>query len=114
MAGNLVSEIVKRGSLPPIHAQPAETLVPATVFQQVEELPQPPAAAPCVYDRSWKGVKLDPYRICLVYGITDPAIQHALKKLLHLGRGSDKDVENDVEEAIQSLERWQEMREEEA
>lgn len=101
---------------PPLHTQPMETLV-ASPFQGAEAAPERAPAQEEIhgnpYAREFKGVKIDPYRICKVYNITDPAIQHALKKLLRLGRGSEKDEENDVEEAIQSLERWQEMREEE-
>lgn len=63
-------------------------------------------------DIRFKGIKLDPYRVLKVYGITDPAIQHAVKKLLRLGR-THKGEEKDVQEAIQSLRRWQEMRMEE-
>lgn len=64
------------------------------------------------YDYQFNGVKLDPYRILKVYGITDPAIQHAIKKLLRMGRSIKSDQE-DVEEAIQSLERWKVMKAEE-
>lgn len=96
----------------PLHTQPAETLVAASQFQIAEDEPQKPASK-SIYNGTWKGVKIDPYRICAVYGITDPAIQHAIKKLLRLGRGT-KDAQDDVEEAIQSLERWQEMQAEDA
>lgn len=65
------------------------------------------------YRYSFKGVKLDPYRIFSVYGVTDAPIQHAIKKLLRAGRG-DKSLDTDVQESIDSLLRWQEMREEEA
>lgn len=60
------------------------------------------------YNIQYKGVKLDPYRIMLAYGITHPAHQHALKKLLRAGR-SHKTMHEDIEEVIESLKRWQEM-----
>ena len=58
------------------------------------------------------GVKIDPYRILDVYGITHPAHQHAIKKLLRAGK-SVKDLDRDIEEVIMTLQRWQEMLKEE-
>ena len=57
------------------------------------------------YDFTYKGIKLDPYRILEVYGITHPAQQHAIKKLLRAGK-SVKTLERDIGEVIESLERW--------
>lgn len=54
------------------------------------------------------GVKADPYRIARAYGIDDPVIFQAVKKLLRLGR-KHKDRALDVREAITSLERWEQM-----
>ena len=54
------------------------------------------------------GVLCDPYRIARAYGIKDPVIFQALKKLLRLGR-KHKDTAADVREAITSLERWESM-----
>lgn len=63
------------------------------------------------YRYSYNGVKLDPYRILKVYNITDPAQQHAIKKLLRAGN-SVKDLVRDIEEVILTLTRWKEMIEE--
>lgn len=60
------------------------------------------------FDKSVGGQKLDVYRVLRIYGITDPAIAHAVKKLLRCGRGH-KDQATDVAEAKASLTRWQEM-----
>jgi hypothetical protein len=54
------------------------------------------------------GVTADPYRIARAYGITDPVIFQALKKLLRFGR-KHKSQAADVREAITSLERWEAM-----
>jgi hypothetical protein len=64
------------------------------------------------YRFEFQGVKMDPYRILKVYGITDPAQQHAIKKLLRAGR-SVKSFRRDVEEVISTLNRLLEMLEEE-
>jgi hypothetical protein len=55
---------------------------------------------------------VDVYRVLELFGVTDPAIQHAVKKLLVAGGRGHKDLEKDVKEAIVSLNRWIEMRKE--
>lgn len=55
--------------------------------------------------------ELDVYRVLELFEVTDPCIQHALKKLLVSGgRSGGKDRAADVREAVYSLQRWQEMR----
>ena len=56
---------------------------------------------------------IDVYRVLELFGVNDPAIQHAVKKLLVAGGRGHKDLEKDVKEAVDSLNRWIEMREEE-
>lgn len=60
------------------------------------------------YRYSYRGIKLDPYRIIDVYGITNPGHQHALKKLLRTGR-SIKSLRQDIKEVQDALTRWLEM-----
>lgn len=56
---------------------------------------------------------IDIYRILDLYYVTDPCIQHAIKKLLVAGgRGAGKSIEKDIDEAIDSLQRWIEMKKE--
>lgn len=58
---------------------------------------------------------IDVYRVLLLFSVTDPCIQHAAKKLLVAGgRGAGKDISRDIQEAIDSLARWQEIRLEDA
>lgn len=59
------------------------------------------------YARMIKGVQVDFYDVARAFGVTDPAIAHALKKLLRYGCG-EKPLYKDVNEAIFSLERWKE------
>lgn len=56
---------------------------------------------------------VDVYRVLELFDVKNPAIQHAVKKLLVAGDRGFKDSVKDVKEAIVSLERWVEMREEE-
>jgi hypothetical protein len=64
------------------------------------------------YARIVKGVEIDFYDIARAFNVDDPAIAHALKRLLRYGCGS-KSLEQDVEEAIWSLTRFIQYREEE-
>lgn len=56
--------------------------------------------------------EIDFYRIAELFGIADPCIQHAIKKLLVAGGRGAKDIHKDIKEAIDTLIRWQTMRQE--
>ena len=53
--------------------------------------------------------KIDVYRVIDLWEITDPALQHALKKVLAAGKRGAKNQMQDVTEAIDSLVRFQDM-----
>ena len=53
--------------------------------------------------------KLDIYRILKLYEVSDPCLQHAIKKLLCAGKRGSKNFLQDVNEAILSLKRFVEM-----
>lgn len=66
------------------------------------------------YKKVPKGVQyIDVYRVLEMFDVTNPSIAHAIKKLLVAGGRGHKDIEKDIKEAIDSLNRWREMREEE-
>ena len=52
---------------------------------------------------------IDVYRVLILFGVTDPCLQHAIKKLLCAGNRGAKDKTQDVQEAISSLLRYLEM-----
>lgn len=53
---------------------------------------------------------IDVYRVLALWNVTDPCIQHAVKKLLVAGgRGAGKSFLKDIQEAIDSLERCKDM-----
>jgi len=52
-----------------------------------------------------KGVEIDVYDVLMAYSVTNPADQHAIKKMLMPGKRGVKDANQDRREAIQSLER---------
>ena len=47
--------------------------------------------------------KLDIYRILSLYDVTDPCLQHSIKKLLCAGKRGVKNQTQDINEAILSL-----------
>jgi hypothetical protein len=63
---------------------------------------------PCPYN------EIDVYRVLVLFDVKDPCIQHAIKKLLAAGKRGDKCEGQDVQEAIEALERWHDMRTEES
>lgn len=53
---------------------------------------------------------IDVYRVLQLFNVTDQALGHAIKKLLVAGgRGAGKDINRDVQEAIDTLERWKDI-----
>ena len=55
--------------------------------------------------------EVDVYRVLEMFSVADPCLQHAVKKLLVTGnRGGSKDAETDIQDAIDTLLRWQAMR----
>jgi hypothetical protein len=63
---------------------------------------------PCPFE------SIDVYRVLDLFGVVDPCLQHATKKLLVAGGRGHKGIERDVQDVIDSLERWKAMRAEEA
>ncbi len=66
------------------------------------------------YNHYFREVKhlshIDVYRVLDLFEVTDPCIQHALKKLLVPGgRTAGKSKDQDIQEAIVTLQRWQQM-----
>lgn len=63
------------------------------------------------YKKNVAGLSMiDVYRVLELFGVTDQALGHAIKKLLVAGGRGAKDIGQDVQESIDTLERWKEMR----
>lgn len=77
----------------------------ATQPQQGERDKQPTSR----YHRTIKGVVVDLYDIAEAYGVTGHAEFHALKKIIMAGNRGYKDREQDLAEAIVSIERAREL-----
>jgi hypothetical protein len=70
------------------------------------------AKAKSKYHRIVKGAEIDVYDVLKAYGVTCPALQHGIKKMLLPGERHAKTWEQDINEAIASLERAKELRNE--
>lgn len=57
---------------------------------------------------------VDFYRVASMFEVNHPAAQHVMKKLFAVGKRGHKDVDRDIQDMIDTLVRWQEMRAEEA
>ena len=88
-------------------------MLPPVNHDDFYAIPSSPVSIEDPYQVQIGGVRCDPYRIARAYGISDPVIFQALKKLLRFGR-KHKDRETDVREAITSLERWEQMNKEDS
>lgn len=53
---------------------------------------------------------IDVYRVLELFNVTDHTLGHAIKKLLVAGGRGHKDIDVDVQDAIDTLERWKAMR----
>jgi hypothetical protein len=63
------------------------------------------------YKKNCKGVQIDVYDVLVAFDVTNPAIQHAVKKLLCPGQRGAKNALQDLNEALVSIERAIEIEE---
>lgn len=61
------------------------------------------------YNKPCKGITIDVYDVLKAFEVTCPAMQHAIKKCLMAGKRGAKDAVQDMNEAIQSIERSKEL-----
>lgn len=57
---------------------------------------------------------IDIYRVLQLFDVKDPCLQHAAKKVLCAGQRGAKSQDQDIQEAIDTLHRYQEMQKEDA
>lgn len=57
---------------------------------------------------------VDVYRVLKMFEVTDPCVQHAVKKLLCAGQRGTKDFREDIRQAVVTLQRGLEMIDEDA
>lgn len=65
------------------------------------------------YNRECKGVTIDVYDVLRAFNVTNPALQHLVKKALCAGLRGHKDKEQDLLEIMESATRAVELEREE-
>jgi hypothetical protein len=66
------------------------------------------------YRFTFRGIKLDPARICDIYKVTNLVQGSIIKKALCAGNRGHKDLLRDIDDIITGAQRWKEMVEEDA
>ena len=61
------------------------------------------------YRKEYKGVKLDPARICKIYDVRNVVQSSIVKKTLCAGKRGHKDLLSDIDDIICGAQRWREM-----
>ena len=64
---------------------------------------------PSKYTKSIHGVSVDVYDVLMAWGVTNPALQHLIKKALQCGQRGHKDKQQDLQDIIDSAIRAQEL-----
>lgn len=67
------------------------------------------AITPSKYTKSIHGVSVDVYDVLMAWGVTNPALQHLIKKALQCGQRGHKDKQQDLQDIIDSAIRAQEL-----
>lgn len=67
------------------------------------------AITPSKYTKSVHGVSVDVYDVLMAWGVTNPALQHLIKKALQCGQRGHKDKQQDLQDIIDSAIRAQEL-----
>ena len=64
---------------------------------------------PSKYTKQIHGVSVDVYDVLMAWSVTNPALQHLIKKALQCGQRGHKDNQQDLQDIIDSAIRAQEL-----
>ena len=67
------------------------------------------AITPSKYTKQIHGVSVDVYDVLMAWGVTNPALQHLIKKALQCGQRGHKDKQQDLQDIIDSSIRAKEL-----
>ena len=107
IADGLSSNVEQPEAIPPSHVALGEEMVSTSVSTE-QDKKHSHYFKKCGYDY------VDVYRVLKMFDVTDPCISHACKKLLVTGGRGFKDTNHDIQDVIDTLVRWQEMRKEDS
>ena len=69
---------------------------PFVSVEDAQECKTEHAITPSKYTKSIHGVGVDVYDVLMAWGVTNPALQHLIKKALQCGQRGHKDKQQDL------------------
>jgi len=78
-------------------------IVAYRVHNQAAATSEQPSPKPNKYSKQVNGASIDVYDVLMAWNVTNPAVQHAIKKLLQPGNRGHKDKLTDLSEARDSI-----------
>lgn len=78
-------------------------------FEEDSATANQPAITPSKYTKTIRGVSVDVYDVLQAWGVSNPALQHLIKKALQCGQRGHKDNAQDLQDIIDSAIRAKEL-----
>ena len=82
---------------------------PFVSVEDAQECKAEHAITPSKYTKQIHGVSVDVYDVLMAWGVTNPALQHLIKKALQCGQRGHKDKQQDLQDIIDSAIRAKEL-----
>lgn len=82
-----------------------------TIIAERRKVDSPQVTSTNKYARQCKGVTIDVYDVINAWGVTNPALQHLIKKALQAGQRGHKDRDEDLHDILASAQRAIELEE---
>ena len=86
-----------------------EGFVPFVSVEDAQECKDDRSITPSKYTKQIHGVSVDVYDVLMAWGVTNPALQHLIKKALQCGQRGHKDKQQDLQDIIDSAIRAKEL-----
>ena len=84
-------------------------LEPFVSVEDAQEYKAKHPITPSKYTKEIHGVSVDVYDVLMAWGVTNPALQHLIKKALQCGQRGHKDNQQDLQDIIDSAIRAKEL-----
>ena len=82
---------------------------PFVSIEDAQECKANHSITPSKYTKQIHGVSVDVYDVLMAWGVTNPALQHLIKKALQCGQRGHKDNQQDLQDIIDSAIRAKEL-----
>ena len=86
-----------------------EGFEPLVSIEDAQEYKAERSITPSKYTKHIHGVSVDVYDVLMAWGVTNPALQHLIKKALQCGQRGHKDNQQDLQDIIDSAIRAKEL-----